>query len=78
MKKTLGIAEIKMKIKECPCGKIPEDLSIQDIGQGTKWAIAIPTCCSEWSIEFKAMWNSFDSKECKKLAIESWNKAPRK
>lgn len=65
------------KLLPCPCGKTPDQLSIVDDGQGTKWAYAVPSCCGEWTIGFRTMYHDYDSGECMELAIEAWNEAPR-
>ena len=65
----------KTKLKPCPCGKIPPDLSIVD--NGSKWAYVYGDCCGEWHIEFRTMYNSIESTKCKKLAIEAWNNSSR-
>lgn len=61
----------------CPCGKTPTDVYIQDAGQGGKWANVAPNCCDEWMIEFRTNYEGFHTDECKRLAIEAWNNAPR-
>ncbi len=65
------------ELKACPCGKIPTDLGISDIGQGSKWAGAYGNCCSEWIVEFRTQYSSLDSEACKILATLEWNAAPR-
>jgi len=64
-------------LAQCPCGKTPTDVQICDAGQGGKWAIVKPNCCGEWMIEFRTNYNQLESEECKKLAVEAWNSAPR-
>lgn len=66
-----------IELKPCPCGQTPDYLDIQDIGQGTKWAIAVPGCCGVWLIEFRTHYYDFKSEECMNLAIEAWNDATR-
>ena len=61
----------------CPCGKIPTELDIYDANQGGKWANVVPNCCGEWMIEFRTNYAALDSEECKRLAREAWNEAPR-
>ena len=61
----------------CPCGKVPNDLFIVDTGQGGKWALVCGSCCGEWYIEFRTGYNDLGSAECKRLAQEAWNAAPR-
>ena len=64
-------------LKPCPCGQVPEALTITDNGQGYKWASATGTCCDEWSVEFRTQYNDYTSDACRELAIEAWNEAPR-
>lgn len=64
-------------LKQCPCGKTPESLSIVDNGQGSKWASIYPSCCGEWSIEFRTNYELLHSKDCMDLAVNAWNEAPR-
>ena len=64
-------------LKQCPCGKTPDDLGVVDAGQGSKWAYAVPSCCGEWTIEFRTDYNYLHSGECMELAIKAWNEAPR-
>ena len=61
----------------CPCGKIPPSLCLMDAGQGGKWAMVNGGCCGEWNIEFRTQYAALDSDECKRLAREAWNSAPR-
>ena len=61
----------------CPCGNTPNELGIMDANQGGKWAYVVPACCSEWLIEFRTNYEALDSAECKFLAREAWNAAPR-
>lgn len=61
----------------CPCGKIPSRLCIAPAGQGSKYALAAGHCCSEWLVEFRTNYAALDSDECMRLAMESWNRAPR-
>lgn len=65
------------KLARCPCGKTPTDIDVHDTEQGGKWANAVPDCCGEWIIEFRTDYHDTDSAECKALAVEAWNKAPR-
>jgi len=66
-----------MKLKKCPCGKIPEYIGITDSGQGGKWAGASGSCCGAWEIEFRTQYFPPSSKEIMELAVEAWNEAPR-
>ena len=61
----------------CPCGKAVESLSIMEGEPSGKWAWVSGNCCGEWSIEFRAEYNALDSDDCKRLAREAWNRAPR-
>ena len=65
------------ELAACPCGKTPNELSIVDGGQGGKWAFVYGGCCGEWHIEFRTNYSDFGSQECKRLAREAWNAAPR-
>lgn len=65
------------KLKPCFCGASPKELSIVDNGQGSKWASAYCDKCGEWSIEFRTDYNDLTSRECRELANEAWNSAPR-
>jgi hypothetical protein len=66
----------KIQLAACPCGQIPTALNIDPRGD-CKWFFAVPSCCSEWLIEFRSGYNHPDSKEAMELAIEAWNNAPR-
>ena len=60
----------------CPCGQVPASLSISDYG-GYKYALASPSCCGEWLIEFRTNYKPLDSEACMTLAHAAWNAAPR-
>jgi hypothetical protein len=60
----------------CPCGKTPQSLNIISLNQ-SKWGRVSGNCCGEWEIEFRQQYLEIDSEECKALAIEAWNSAPR-
>lgn len=66
-----------MKLKPCPCGKIPENLNVSHENSTPKWASVTGDCCGEWEIEFRNDHNDVNSKECLDRAIEAWNNAPR-
>jgi len=66
-----------MTIKPCPCGKTPAEIAVYDLNQGGKWAAAVPDCCGEWMIEFRTNYLNAESDECKQLALDAWNDAPR-
>lgn len=72
-----GASELTDVLCRCPCGKTPTSVGVYDLGQGGKWAAAVPDCCGEWMIEFRTGYFDLDSDECKKLAREAWNEAPR-
>lgn len=63
-------------IARCPCGKIPEHLSIQCFGS-YKYALVYGSCCGEWMIEFRVPAYDPDSPDAADAALEAWNKAPR-
>lgn len=65
------------KLAVCPCGKTPTDIGSYDLNQGGKWFAAVPNCCGEWMIEFRTGYCDIESEQCKRLAIEAWNTAPR-
>ncbi len=69
--------ENKLALALCPCGKQPKELSLEDNGQGRKWATASGDCCSEWQIEFKTEYNDLDTAVCMDLAVKAWNDTPR-
>jgi len=74
---TLAALRLNVELAACPCGKTPTDVDIYDACQGGKWANVQPNCCGEWMIEFRTNYEALDSVECKRLAIEAWNSAPR-
>lgn len=61
-------------LKPCPCGQTPKELDIQHPDY-TRFGFATPTCCNEWTIEFRHDYSNGD--ELKAKAIEAWNNAPR-
>jgi hypothetical protein len=63
-------------LKKCGCGKTPKNLSITQ-ENSYKWAWVSGDCCGEWSIEFRTNYLDLESEECKALANEAWNSAPR-
>jgi hypothetical protein len=67
-----------IKLLPCPCGKLPTDIKVVDIGQGYKYAGAVPNCCGEWTIEFRTVGYELDSEATKAAAVEAWNNAPRR
>ena len=68
---------MKVKLKPCPCGKVPTKLCISE-SNTSKWAYVSGNCCGEWNIEFRTGYYKLDSKDCMVFAIEEWNHAPRK
>ena len=71
------MTQSKEPLARCPCGETPKKLDIVSNGQGGKYAIAVPECCSDWMIEFRTNYKEFDSDECQALAVAAWNGAPR-
>ncbi len=63
------------ELKPCPCGQIPNDISIEDAGQGGKWAWVSGDCCAEWAVEFRTQYE--EGIKLYDLAVEAWNEAPR-
>jgi hypothetical protein len=73
-----GASRSNAGLAACPCGRTPtEALQIADAGQGSKWATVAGDCCGEWMLEFRTQYAALDSDECRKLAREAWNSAPR-
>ena len=66
-----------IKLKSCPCGKIPKTLDTMDTGEGGKWAIASGDCCGEWNVYFRTSYHPQGSDELMEYAVEAWNDAPR-
>lgn len=68
-----------MKLKECPCGKVPTELNIErQESTAGKWGYVSGGCCDWWQIEFRLQYDKVDSEEAKKRASITWNNAPRK
>jgi hypothetical protein len=65
-----------VELKRCPCGEVPRQISIVDTGSA-KYMFAVPSCCSEWMIEFRTNYHHADTSECRALAVEAWNNASR-
>lgn len=63
------------ELAPCPCGAIPECISVQENGQGWKYMLAVPSCCGEWLLEFHTHYKS--GEELIELAERAWNSAPR-
>ena len=62
-------------LRPCPCGETPDSIGVMENGQGGKYMLAIPSCCSEWMLEFHTHYKSGD--ELKARAEKAWNNAPR-
>jgi hypothetical protein len=67
----------RLDLRPCPCGQTPDDLVITGDGSRPKWATAAGNCCTEWDIEFRNGYLPLASDECRELAAEAWNSAPR-
>jgi hypothetical protein len=63
------------KLKPCPCGKTPKELSGVPLGGGEKWAWVCGDCCGEWGIEARLQYAG--GEKAKRLAADAWNDAPR-
>ena len=65
------------KLKPCPCGKIPERLSIQD-GSTYRWRyVGCP--CDEWWIEASVRSaDRNDADQIYSMCVDAWNAAPRR
>lgn len=64
-------------LKECPCGKTPKKLFIVSADKADKYAyVSSADCCGEWEIEYRNDYKVGD--ESYELAVEAWNRAPRK
>ncbi len=63
----------KPALKPCPCGRIPDQVAVERDHDRSKWAYVVPTCCGEWSIEFRTGYKE----DCEQAAIKAWNDAPR-
>ena len=64
-------------IKPCPCGQTPDKIIIQAEHQKPKFALAVPSCCEEWWIEYRNGYADIDSDAGKANALTAWNNAPR-
>ncbi len=62
-------------LKQCPCGKVPNSLTVFDGNQGCKYHYVMPDCCNEWFIEFRAQYLDID--QCMDIAIKAWNETTR-
>jgi len=66
-----------MELKPCPCGKVPERLSIMD-GSTYRWRyVGCP--CDEWWIEANVRYaDRNDAEEIYSKCVDAWNRAPRR
>ena len=64
-----------MNLKPCPCGKTPDSIGVMENGYGSKYALAVPDCCGDWTLDFNTGYKSGD--ELKARAEKAWNNAPR-
>lgn len=62
------------KLKPCPCGRVPEELDIDQSITSRRYT-AEPSCCHGWMVEFFSPTEHYD--ELSKLATAAWNAAPR-
>ena len=63
-------------LKPCPCGKVPDGISLPLWQPQDKWTYgACP--CGEWEYEFRADYEQ-DEIKVRELAAEAWNALPRK
>ena len=62
-------------LRPCPCGETPDSIGVMENGQGGKYMLAVPDCCSEWVIEFNTGYDSGDA--LKARAAKAWNQATR-
>ena len=63
------------EIKPCPCGKTPKSFNMESPPQ-SKWMMCSPSCCGEWSFEFRAQYET-DAKALVEKAALAWNYLPR-
>lgn len=76
---SMRVAESERQIAElkpCPCGKVPERLSIMD-GSTYRWRyVGCP--CDEWWIEASVRYaDRNDADAIYALCVDAWNAAPR-
>lgn len=64
------------QLKPCPCGKTPNELSIQE-GSTYRWRIISGDCCGEWMIESSRIDYMADDEKVKQQCIDDWNRAER-
>jgi len=66
----------QVRLEPCPCGSVPKSLEIVSMGQ-YKYALAVPSCCEEWMIEFRTVNYKLDSDETMDAAVLAWNISTR-
>jgi len=64
-------------LKPCPCGEVPESLSFCASEEGPEYGVVAPSCCDEWSINYRVEFFSYDSEQGKAAGTSAWNDAPR-
>lgn len=66
------------KLKPCPCGAVPTELSITE-GSTHRWRTVQGDCCGEWMIEARVptMGNKATPEGQEQACIDSWNQAQR-
>ena len=65
-----------VELKRCPCGEVPTTVCVIE-GNSSKYMHVVGGCCGEWMIEFRTNYHPAGTSECKALAVEAWNNAPR-
>lgn len=62
------------ELKQCPCGKVPERLTL--VGQGNYQRWRYLTCpCGDWEMEYRNNYSAGD--DSYELAVQAWNNAAR-
>jgi hypothetical protein len=62
------------ELKQCPCGKTPTTLGINET-QGGKWMDITPDCCGEWTVEGRTSYKVGGKRYA--IAVQIWNESPR-
>ena len=65
------------KLAVCPCGQIPEKLTVESALYSNTWATVRGNCCYDGQIEFHKNFSVVGSEENIRRAREAWNDAPR-
>lgn len=65
-----------VELKRCPCGEVPTTVYVVE-SNSSKYMHVVGGCCGEWMIEFRTNYHPAGTSECKALAVEAWNNAPR-